>query len=157
MVDTPAFSFEIDDLPHEGAALLLIRDEAMQQAFAGLQAKILAGIRDAFRKGKDFVHGPIEHDGYPPGYPFAPFDITRPLKLSLEVKGGPAEPGQAWPSDWTVYRVESLSDAERARFCAGKADWRDPPMFVPGENCPDSMSVSDTARLEQFVRENDDG
>lgn len=118
-VDRPAFRFEIDDLPREGPGS--IADEATKVCLDALMAKILSGVRAAFREGKDFVHGPIEQ---------APFGsiLTRyfPVEIRLKVEGGPVTPGQCWPSDWTVYRVEALSDAERARFCAGRADWREP-------------------------------
>lgn len=93
LLDAPALGLNID---------------GYKRVLEHLQMKIEAAVLDAHGRGLDFVHGPIEFDcpGSNPCHAFEPFDITRPVKITAVVKGGPVSPGMEWPHDWTVYRCQ---------------------------------------------------
>jgi hypothetical protein len=93
-------------------------------ALAGLEVKIRAAVEKAHREGRDFVHGPLSTDAPDP---FVPFDITRPIRYAVEVRGGPVDPGQEWPADWTHYRCPA-AEFEAGAVAPDGSIWLSPEM-----------------------------
>lgn len=107
--DGPRFGFADSDVLNQSGLL----DGNAKHALEQLQAKLAIAVQSAHEQGLDFVHGPLSIDQPDP---FSAFDITRPVRLTATVKGGPVEPGQDWPRDWTVYRCPPATE-QGCRAC----------------------------------------
>lgn len=89
------------DLAEEAGRLSVTLSANATKAIKGLQAELEAGARAAFDAGNHFAVGPLTSDGPDP---FSPFDITRPVQLSVQCKAGPVDDNFEPPAGWRVYK-----------------------------------------------------
>lgn len=98
------------DLTEEAGRLSLTLSARATTALKGLQADLEKGARAAFDAGNHFAVGPLTSDGPDP---FSPFDITRPVTVSVECKAGPVDDNFEPPAGWRVFkRPEDWGQAE---------------------------------------------
>lgn len=94
-----------------------LESEAMRNAIADLRRRLDAGAIEALRSGMDWAEGPVK-DPDPLRW-MKPFDLFQPMKLEMEVKAGPVEPGTFMPTasmiseGWRLIRHEDWVKAGR--------------------------------------------
>lgn len=89
------------DLAEEAGRLNLTISANATTALKRLWAELEQGARKAFDAGNHFAVGPITHEAPDP---FAPFDITKPYTVSVQVKAGPVDDNFEPPAGWRVYK-----------------------------------------------------
>lgn len=89
------------DLAEEAGRLSLTISAKATTALKRLQADLEEGARAAFDAGNHFAVGPLISEGPDP---FSPFDITRPVTISVECKAGPVDDNFEPPAGWRVFK-----------------------------------------------------
>jgi post-segregation antitoxin (ccd killing protein) len=89
------------DLAEEAGRLSLTISANATKALKGLQAQLEEGAKAAFDAGNHFAVGPLTSDAPDP---FSPYDITRPLTVSVNCKAGPVDDNFEPPAGWRVYK-----------------------------------------------------
>jgi post-segregation antitoxin (ccd killing protein) len=89
------------DLAEDAGRLNLTLSANATKALKGLQAELEQAARTAFDVGNHFAVGPLTSDAPDP---FSPYDITRPVTVSVECKAGPVDDNFEPPAGWRVYK-----------------------------------------------------